>query len=183
MKVLLHTDSAYFTTYTHRILKKENLEVMGYWFNPQVHPFEEYRKRFLMMKMYAVLEDLSMVFEPGYEIEEYLTKQAKLKQKPAICDFCFHHILTQTAKYAKKLKMDYFATTWCADPQINQPLLKKVGKEVGEKVGVRFYYRPFFEEKDKVFQASNELKIYHQKWCGCLYSEKEVNYTDNKPIS
>jgi len=176
MRVLLHTDSAYFTTYFHRLLKKEDLDILGYWYNPQIHPFSEYRKRLLMMKMYAVLEDLPMIYTEGYPIEEYLPGQAKEIKKPAICQFCFKHVLSKTAAYAKELKMDYFSTSWCADPGINQKLLKKVGDEIGSEHGVRFYYQSVFKEENKVNEASDELKIYHQKWCGCLYSEKEVNF-------
>lgn len=179
-KILLHTDSAYFTTYVHRQLKKNQFEIMGYWFNPQIHPYSEYRKRFLMHQLYAVLEDLPMIYLEGYPVGKYLDGYPAAKGKPDICNYCFHHVLDKVAAYAKRLEMPYFTSTWCADPGINQKVLKKTGEDLAEKYEIKFYYQPYYQHAKEVFQASDELKLYHQNWCGCLLTEAEYSQKAEK---
>ena len=113
-------------------------------------------------------------------VEKYLQNYPAEKGKPEICNYCFHMILDKTAAYAKKLKIPYIATTWCADPGINQKLLKQVGEAVAEAHGIRFYYQPYYQNKKEVYAASDELKLYRQNWCGCLLTEVEYSQKQKK---
>ena len=45
MKLLLHTCCAPCSVYCIKSLRKENIEPTVYWFNPNIHPYMEYKAR------------------------------------------------------------------------------------------------------------------------------------------
>jgi predicted adenine nucleotide alpha hydrolase (AANH) superfamily ATPase len=52
---------------------------------------------------------------------------------------------------------------------------------VAADVGIPFLYRDFREGWKEGQDASRELGLYRQKYCGCVYSEKE-RYVKKQPV-
>ena len=46
MKVLLHICCAPCSAACIKVLRDENIEVTGYWYNPNIHPYKEYESIF-----------------------------------------------------------------------------------------------------------------------------------------
>ncbi|HBE44079.1 MAG TPA: hypothetical protein DDW17_01165, partial [Deltaproteobacteria bacterium] len=53
MKVLLHICCAPCTVYTMKALREEGMEVHGFFYNPNIHPYTEFLKRLETLKSYA----------------------------------------------------------------------------------------------------------------------------------
>ncbi len=53
MKLLLHTCCAPCSVYCIKSLRKENIEPTVYWFNPNIHPYMEYKARRDTLKEYT----------------------------------------------------------------------------------------------------------------------------------
>ena len=53
MKLLLHTCCAPCSVYCIKSLRKENIEPSVYWFNPNIHPYMEYKARRDTLKEYT----------------------------------------------------------------------------------------------------------------------------------
>jgi predicted adenine nucleotide alpha hydrolase (AANH) superfamily ATPase len=92
---------------------------------------------------------------------------------PERCMYCYLLRLNQTAKKAKEMGFDAFSTTLLVSPYQKHEELTLIGKQLGQKYGLDFYYRdwrPFFREGQK---EAKEMELYRQKYCGCIYSKQE----------
>jgi predicted adenine nucleotide alpha hydrolase (AANH) superfamily ATPase len=81
--------------------------------------------------------------------------------------------LAKTAEVAREIGFDAFATTLLISPYQKHDLLRGLGEKLGVEKGVSFYYedfRPGFRESHRL---AKELGLYHQGYCGCVYSEWE----------
>ena len=66
-----------------------------------------------------------------------------------------------------------YSTTLLISPYQNHELLRRLGEEYGALYGVAFAYldlRPGFRDGQ---EAARQSGLYMQKYCGCIYSEKE----------
>lgn len=174
MKLLLHTCCAPCLIYPLSILKQEGIETRGFFYNPNIHPYSEYTKRFNAVMDYAKEIGLELIaIDSAYSVEDYFREISFKEEKPQRCNICWTLRLKKTAKIAKENNFDYFSTTLLVSPYQDQGVLRDIGAEVSEEIDVEFYYRDFREG----FRAShNEAKskgIYTQKYCGCIFSERE----------
>ena len=78
-----------------------------------------------------------------------------------------------TALIARLKGFDAFTTTLFISPYQKQDLLKEIGKEIAQKEGVDFLYEDLRGGYQESRRMSQELDLYRQKYCGCLYSEWE----------
>ena len=58
-------------------------------------------------------------------------------------------------------------------PHQDHDLLKEVGEEIAHKEVVDFLYEDLRTGFKESHSMSKELDLYHQKYCGCVYSEWE----------
>ena len=88
------------------------------------------------------------------------------------CDICFALRLTETARMAKELGMEYFTTTMSVSPHKNYEKIKKLGLALEEETGVKFLDIDF--KKKNGFGRSVELSkkygLYRQNFCGCDFA-------------
>jgi len=170
-KILLHTCCGPCATYTVKRLREHGFEATGFWYNPNVHPFTEHRNRLEAMCTLARAFELPLIVSEGYDIIDYF--RAVVGHEGERCRDCFRLRLKKTAEVAKEKELDAFTTTLLISPYQKHELLREVGEKVGKELGVEFYYedfRPGFRESHRM---SRELDLYHQKYCGCVYSEWE----------
>ena len=140
-----------------------------YYYNPNIHPFAEYRLRM------QSAEDLAGDMQAGFICPDYLPQdffrvvcgsEAQKKR----CLVCWDLRMGQTAEFARSNGFDYFSTTLLVSPYQDQEALKKIGVDVAAKTGVKFYdedFRPGFRQAHEHARAKG---IYCQKYCGCIYS-------------
>jgi len=170
-KVLLHCCCAPCTTYVHKELLKEGYDVTGFFYNPNIHPFAEHDRRITTMRLYALERELGMVYDESYDIENFF--DIIYKKGDMRCLYCFELRLHKTASYAKKHGFDSFTTTLLLSPYQNHDLLKEAGSLVSRKIGVPFLYRDFRPGYGESRDMSRAMNLYRQKYCGCLYSERD----------
>lgn len=169
--LLLHTCCAPCTTYTLEHLRKEGAEVSAFWFNPNIHPLEEHRKRLQTLNSFAQGKGLTLIEAPIYEFERYF--QSVAGKKETRCENCLYLRLSRTADAASEGGYKAFSTTLLISPYQKHELIKEIGQHVGREKSVEFYYedlRPGYYESRRI---SQELNLYRQKYCGCIYSQME----------
>ncbi len=172
-KVLLHMCCAPCSIYPLKILQEET-DVTGYFFNPNIHPYTEWKARWETLRQYAEDINLKLILDERYLLEEFI--RGALDQKDIRCKFCYELRLRNTAQMAKKRGFDCFSTTLLVSPYQNHQMIKDIGESIADTEGVRFLYRdfrPWFREANKI---SRDLGMYRQKYCGCIFSEKERYY-------
>ena len=174
MKLLLHLCCAPCTIYPLEILRKDAGQVKGVFFNPNIHPYLEYKKRLDTVREYAAREGLEVAVAEGYPIEEFLLKTAALGKDR--CSYCYEVRLRHTAEQARKGLFDAFTTTLLYSRYQKHDLIRATAEDAAREFNIPFYYRDFREGWDEGVRLSKEMGLYRQKYCGCIYSEKERFY-------
>src|SRR4030043_393731 len=72
MKLLLHICCANCAIYPLEQMKEKGNEFVGYFFNPNIHPYQEYQKRFDALKKYSEMTGLKVTYRDEYLLEEFL---------------------------------------------------------------------------------------------------------------
>ena len=101
MKLLLHTCCAPCSIYCIESLRKENIEPTLYWYNPNIHPYQEYKSRRDCLKEYSKLINVQTVFEEEYGLRAFC-KNVVNDLKNRCINYCYKLRLEQTAKYASE---------------------------------------------------------------------------------
>lgn len=174
MEILLHICCAPCTCYPIEKLKEEKIRVMGYWYNPNIHPFSEYQKRLMTVGFLSSKINLPVEYDDKYEIEKYLQGvMDNTKKGESRCSFCYYLRLKQTALYAKQHNFDAFTTTILYSNYQNHKLCQTIGEKVSKEEKIKFYYIDFRSGGKQGQKMAQELGLYKQNYCGCIFSEKE----------
>ena len=147
---------------------------MGFFYRHNIHPYTECIKREDTLKSYAASIDLRVIYQEGYELENFIRNVVFRESNR--CAYCYHDRLRSTALVAKRGKFDYFTTTLLYSKFQKHDEIKLMGEAVGKSVGVKFFYHDFREGWKQGVEESKQLGMYRQQYCGCIYSEKERYY-------
>lgn len=158
----------------------KNFDVTVYFYNPNIHPQEEYEKRLSQFPKLLSAESYQTVktLDAPYNPDDFFEVVKGLENEPeggARCTECFQLRLLQTAKTAKERGFDYFTTTLTVSPHKNAALLNEIGMRLGIEYGVRFLPSDF--KKKEGYKRSIELSkafgLYRQTDCGCIFSKRD----------
>ena len=172
MKLLLHTCCAPCSVYCIDALRKENIIPVVYWYNPNIHPYTEYKARRDCLKEYTKNIGIEAIFEEEYGLDKFCKNVINDLQNRCT-NYCYRTRLEQTAKYAKENGYDAFSTTLLVSIYQNHEQIKKIGEELASTYGIQFLYRDFREGFRQGQAKARELGLYMQKYCGCIFSEEE----------
>ena len=170
MKILIHACCAPCLTYPLRELRTKSSEILVLCYNPNVQPFLEYELRRDCLTKYCEKQGVTFV-EGSYDFERFF--QDVVFREQVRCSICYKLRLTEAAKYARQGNFDYFTTTLLVSPYQEHEMLRDIGQSIGQQYGVPFLYQEFRSGWRHTISVSSELGLYRQKYCGCLYSEKE----------
>lgn len=172
MKLLLHTCCAPCLVKCQETLISEGITPTLFWYNPNIHPFTEYRARKNTLIDFAKSKGLELIIEENYGLRDFITGiYPDFSGKR--CEYCYKIRLEKTAEYAALNGYDHFSTTLLISPYQNHELIISLCRELSEKYAVEFLYRdfrPYFRDGQK---EARELGLYMQKYCGCIFSEEE----------
>ena len=171
MRIFLHICCANCAIYPVQRLKEKGHEVTGFFFNPNIHPYQEYQKRLESLKRYAERVGLRMIFRDEYLLEEFLRNVSYRPEER--CRYCYSVRLEATAREARKEGFDQFSTTLLQSTHQDHLLIKETGERLAEEIAIPFYYEDFRQGWRKGLEVSKAMELYRQQYCGCIYSEKE----------
>jgi predicted adenine nucleotide alpha hydrolase (AANH) superfamily ATPase len=153
------------------MLKSKGMDVMGFFYRHNIHPFTECLKREEALKNYAEDIGLAVIYPKDYQMEEFM-RNVVFRENDR-CAYCYHSRLEATAKIAKHGNFDAFTTTLLYSKFQNHDLITDMGRSVGKATGVDFYYEDFRTGWKTGIVQSKALNMYRQQYCGCIYSEKQ----------
>jgi predicted adenine nucleotide alpha hydrolase (AANH) superfamily ATPase len=178
VKILLHICCANCAITPLERLKENGNEVTGYFFNPNIHPYQEYQKRLDTLKQYSEKVGLNVIYRDEYLLEEFLKNVShQVKER---CQYCYKVRLEATAQEAKKMFFDGFSTTLLQSAHQNHAQIKETGEHIAHEIGIPFYYEDFRQGWKKGVEISKAMGLYRQQYCGCIYSEKERYFNQPK---
>jgi len=178
MRVLLHTCCGPCTIYPLKLLRAEGYDPTGLYFNPNIHPFSEYTKRLDTVREYAAYSGLELKVAEGYPVELYF--RAVSFQEDERCRNCYRIRLEETAARAIEGGFEFFSTTMLYSKYQRHELIRELGDAISKETGIKFLYLDFREGWQEGIDISKALNMYRQKYCGCIYSERD-RFLKKKP--
>ena len=171
MDLLLHCCCGPCATGSIPQFQEAGYQPTGWFYNPNIHPWQEQKARRESFEL--LMQQLALPYhtEAGYPLEDWLKQVAQ--QPEQRCEFCYRSRLEPAARLAAEKGFSCFSTTLLISPYQQHELIKALGEEYAQRYQVRFVYldlRPRFRAGNA---EARERGLYMQKYCGCIYSEKD----------
>jgi len=175
-KMLLHTCCAPCAIYVVQELAKE-YDLALYYYNPNIHPTDEYQKRLNEIIRWAKKNDLKLI-EAKYDTDRWSDTVKGLEQAPEggeRCEVCYELRMRETVQYAKDNSFDVFGTTMSISPHKRADKLNEIGTKLANEYEFE-YFSANWKKNDGfkiACKLSKEEDFYRQDYCGCTFSRVE----------
>ena len=141
MKLLMHICCAPCANMPIDALRADGIDLTGYWYNPNIHPFTEYRARRNCLQEYAKTIGLPLLVRDDYGLRPFV--RAVADDIAGRCVKCYSMRLYAAAHEAKEGGFDSFTSSLFISPYQNHELLREVAERAAAEYGVTFLYRDF----------------------------------------
>ena len=171
MNLLLHACCGPCSNYPVKTLTEQGKSFTIYYFNPNIHPYKEFKRRLNTLREFCEKRKYKLVVDKSYPLEQ--TLRGMLDEPTVRCAYCYRVRLEAAARYAKENGFDAFSTTLLVSPYQKHELIKEIAEEIAEREGIPFYYEDFRVGYQEGVDISLELEMYRQPYCGCIFSERD----------
>ena len=170
--LLLHICCAPCAVGAIKHFQKTFSRIVPLFYNPNIHPYTEFRKRLKAVKVLAErLKNIEFRFVEEYGLFKFLP--AVLKRLSRRCEICYKMRLGYTAKTARDGGFDSFSTTLLISDHQDIALIRRIGERFGNRFGVRFVSDDIRHLHQEALAEAKRMSLYRQKFCGCIFSEFE----------
>ncbi len=174
MNLLLHMCCGPCSCYPVKKLRQEGIEPVGYFFNPNIHPYKEWDMRLKTAREFAAKVNMKMYDDDNYRLRDFLKKALAAESvENGRCRMCYTWRLQETARFAAENGFDAFTSTLFYSIYQQHDLMKETAEHFAQVYGVDFYYEDFRPGWQEGIDISQELELYRQPYCGCIFSEEE----------
>jgi len=178
VKILIHTCCAPCLIHPYDLFTGRGYEVVPYFYNPNIHPFREYRERYFAALDYASEKNMELRAGP-YEMERFIAETSPCAGDR--CECCYRMRLERSAAEARALGIEEYSTTLLVSPYQDQGQIEGAGQAAAKRHGVMFAFEDMSPGYRESVRISREAGMYRQKYCGCIYSEKERYQKSDPP--
>jgi len=156
---------------------RETYTVTGYFYNPNIYPEDEYRRRRDAAHV-AALRMGTPFIEGPYEPESFRAVVRGFEnelENGGRCPLCYHQRLEGAARYAAANGFSLFATTITTGPRKPAAIINPIGEAAAKTAGIDFLCGDWKKRNgyQRSCELSREFGIYRQHYCGCEYSLRE----------
>ena len=178
--LLLHSCCAPCAGEVMEAVAASDIDTTVYFYNPNIHPIEEYELRKEENKRYC--EALNFKFiDADYDKENWFDRIKGLEDEPERgerCTKCFDMRFERSALFAHENNFSLFATTlgisrWKDLDQVNNS---------GLRAANRYDNLTFWDFNwrkqggaSRMIEISKREEFYQQEYCGCVYSLRDTN--------
>lgn len=178
-RLFLHACCAPCSSYCLEYLS-EYFEITVFFYNPNIAPEEEYRKRVEEITRFIKEKEFThpvTLLEGEYCPEKFYQMAKGLEQVPEggeRCFGCFRLRLEESARLAAEGNYDYFTTTLTISPLKNAEKLNEIGEELSAIYEVPHLPSDFKKKNGykRSIELSAEYNLYRQNYCGCVFSRR-----------
>ncbi|MEI6596656.1 MAG: epoxyqueuosine reductase QueH [bacterium] len=177
-KLLLHICCVGCGVYVSQVLQQD-YEVKLFFYNPNIWPEEEYKKRLNEAEKIAGNYKLELV-KGLYDHNKWLKAVHGYENEPEKgerCLVCYKFRLDAAAVMAKKLNCGYLTTTLTTSPHKNALAINQIGEQAAAQQGLKFLNQDFKKHDGfkKSSALSRELGLYRQNYCGCEFGRRPIH--------
>ena len=178
--LLLHSCCAPCAGEVMEAVAASDIDTTVYFYNPNIHPIEEYELRKEENKRYC--EALNFKFiDADYDKDNWFDRIKGLEDEPERgerCTKCFDMRFERSALFAHENNFSLFATTlgisrWKDLDQVNNSGLR-ASKRYDNLTFWDFNWRKQ-GGSSRMIEISKREEFYQQEYCGCVYSLRDTN--------
>ena len=170
-KLLLHCCCGPCSVYPVETLREDGIDVTGFFYNPNIHPFKEFRRRLTTAEEYSKKTGIRLISDKNYGLIKFL--RAVVNKENERCLYCYQERLEKTVQKARQEGFESFSTTLLYSKYQNHYKIRQICEELSKQYSVNFHYDDFRVGWQKGIDKSIDLNLYRQPYCGCIYSEQE----------
>ena len=174
--ILLHTCCSPCACHPIKKLADQGYQVTLFYYNPNIHPTDEYQLRLNELKKYLNKLKNIKIIEGKYEPKKWFELIKGLEDEPEKgkrCDICYQMRLAETAKIARGKRFDYFGSTLSISPHKKAVKISELGNIIAKEYGVKFFDKDWkkMEGFKQACLIAKQENFYRQDYCGCVYSK------------
>jgi len=143
--------------------------VVPFFYNPNIHPLLEFRKRLKAVEVFAEREKIEVVFDRTYGLQRFLALVPH--DGAGRCALCYRERLGRTAQYAAETGADAFSTTMVSSTHQDHEAIRRAGERAAAESGVEFMYIDLRGRSAEGLAIAKKMSLYRQQYCGCIFSE------------
>ena len=178
--LLLHSCCAPCAGEIMEAVAASKIKTTVYFYNPNIHPIQEYELRKEENKRYCQKLGLDFI-DADYDKDNWFKRIKGLENEPERgerCTKCFDMRFERSALYAHENNFFLFATTlgisrWKDLDQVNNSGLRAADRYSGLNFW-DFNWRKA-GGSPRMIEISKREEFYQQEYCGCVYSLRDTN--------
>ncbi|MAQ72977.1 MAG: hypothetical protein CMD49_01540 [Gammaproteobacteria bacterium] len=151
-----------------------------FFYNPNIHPLEEYEIRKKENKKFADKNNISFI-DADYDTDNWFEQTKGMEWEPERgkrCTACFEMRFFKTAQYAHQHHFDIFSSTLGISRWKNMEQINQAGEWAAEKMPNLEYWTINWRKNNgsqRMLTISKDENFYKQEYCGCVYSLRDTN--------
>jgi len=184
-KILVHVCCAACASYVFSELEKEDFQITGFFYNPEIHGRAEYEKRLADVKKLCKNKNLELIV-PEYNIQDFFSPLLPYQDKNSIkfisdkkryrrkrCQLCLSTLVREMINKTKQLHYKYFTTTMLCSPYKDHDEIWNMSLEGAVAKKLNLFYKDFRKGywTGRNFARTHDIMI--PKYCGCNDSLEE----------
>ncbi len=179
-RVLLHSCCAPCSCDVMATMIQSGIDLTIFFYNPNIHPREEYEIRKNENKGFARKHGISFI-DADYDRENWFARAKGLEWEPERgkrCTVCFDMRFERTSLYAYEHGFKVFTsslgiTRWKDMDQVNES-----GRRAASRYPGMVYWTYNWRKmggSQRMYEISKQEQFYQQEYCGCVYSLRDTN--------
>ncbi len=178
-KLVLHSCCAPCSGPVIEKIHNAGIKMVIYFYNPNIHPIEEYKIRKDENKRFADKLNIEFI-DADYDVKNwfYLTRGMAYEPERGIrCTMCFDIRFLKTAQYAKENDFKVFTSSLGISRWKNMDQINDCGEKAAEKYEITYWDFNWRKNNGsaKMYEIAKQENFYKQEFCGCKYSLRDSN--------
>lgn len=156
-----------------RDLSEKGADVTLFFYNPNIHPNVEWKRRFDHAKRVAEHYHVPMIVDDWSDASEWRARENAGDER---CHFCYGTRLARVVREAESDGFDAVSSTLLVSPYQKREMILEIGTKLSTEAGISFVpydWRDGFREGQSM---AREIGLYRQKYCGCVVSLESSSF-------
>ena len=152
------------------------------FYNPNIHPLEEYELRKSENKAYATKMGVPFV-DADYDVGRWFSRVEGLGAEPergARCSVCFDIRFERTSAYAVEHGFRWYTSCLAISRWKDYEQITRMGNMAAARHTGLSYWDINFRKKggsQRMISLAKQEGFYQQEYCGCVYSYRDTNHS------
>lgn len=179
-KLLLHSCCAPCAGDIMEKLLQAGIDYHIYFYNPNIHPLQEYEIRKDENKRFADKHNIPFI-DADYDKDNWFERVRGLEWEPERgkrCTACFDMRFERTALYAQENGFSLISSTLGISRWKDMNQINGCGERAAERYDGMAYWTYNWRKKGgaaRMYEIAKKENFYKQEYCGCVYSMRDTN--------